>query len=51
MKTLSLQEKWKSRIGPKDFKRNTKAKRDGNRAIGLTFISMLVSVVFMISHL
>ena len=51
MKKLSLQEKWKSRIAPKDFKRNTKAKRDGNRAIGFTFISMLVSVVFMISHL
>jgi hypothetical protein len=51
MTPTSLQEKRKSRIGPKDFKRNFRAKRDGDRAIGFVFVSMLASVAFMISFL
>ena len=51
MTNLSLREKHKSRVGPKDFKRNYRAKRAGDRAIGFIFISMLASVVFMISNL
>ena len=49
MTNLSLREKHKSRVGPVVYKRNYRAKRDGDRATWLIFISMLVSVVFMIS--
>ena len=49
MTNLSLREKHKSRVGPVDYKRNYRAKRDGDRATWLIFISMLVSLVFMIS--
>ena len=51
MKKLSLLEKRKLRIGPKDFKRNTRAKRDGDRANGFIFISMLVSLAFVLAYL
>lgn len=47
MTETSLQEKRKSRIGPRDFKRNSRAKRNGDRAIGFIFASMLTFVVFM----
>lgn len=45
----SLQEKLKSRIGPKDFKRSSRAKRATDRAIKLIFAFMLSSIAFMIS--
>ena len=45
MTNLSLKNKHKSRIGPKDFKRNSRARRDGDRAIGFIFVSMLASLV------
>ena len=51
MENLSLKQKRKSRLGPNDFKRNLKAKRDGDKAIGIVFISLLVSMVFLISYL
>ena len=50
MANISLKEKRKSRIGPKDFKRNSRARRDGDRAIGFIFVSMLASLIFVISH-
>jgi hypothetical protein len=49
MMNVSLRDKHKSRVGSVDYKRNRRAKRDGDRATWLIFISMLVSVVFMIS--
>ena len=49
MTNLSLRDRHKSRVGPVDYKRNQRAKRDGDRATWLIFISMLVSVVFVIS--
>ncbi len=49
MTNLSLREKHKSRVGPVDYKRIHRAKIDGDMASCLIFISMLVSVVFMIS--
>ena len=51
MKKLSLQEKRKLRIGPLDFKRNIRAKREGDRANGFIFISMLASLAFVLTHL
>ena len=51
MKKLSLQEKRKLRIGPMDFKRNSRAKRVGDRANGFIFISMLASLAFVFSYL
>ena len=51
MTDQSLQEKRKYRIGPKDFKRNSRARRDGNRAIGFAFVSLVASVVLMVSYL
>lgn len=51
MKKLSLLEKRKLRVGPKDFKRNTRAKRDGDRANGFIFISMLASLAFVLAYL
>lgn len=50
MTSTSLKDKRKSRIGPRDFKRNYRAKRDGDRAIGFVFISMLVSITYMITY-
>ncbi len=50
MTNISLRNKRKSRIGPKDFKRNYRAKRDGDRATGFIFISMIASVVYMITY-
>jgi len=35
MTNLSLREKHKSRVGPVDYKRNHRAKRDGDRATWL----------------
>ena len=51
MKKLSLQEKRKFRVGPLDFKRNSRAKRDGDRANGFIFISLLASLAFVLAHL
>ena len=51
MTDRSLQEKHKYRIGPKDFKRNSRAKRSTDRAINFIFVSMLSSMVFMIFYL
>ena len=47
----SLKERHKSRIGPKDFKGNSRAKRTEHYANSLVFFSMLGSVAFMISCL
>lgn len=49
MTETSLQEKRKSRIGPRDFKRNSRAKRNGDRAIGFIFVSMISFQVLMFS--
>ena len=51
MTNLSLKEKHKFRVGPIDYKRNSRAKRSGDRAISFVFASMLVSVAFIISYL
>ena len=51
MKIISLKEKHKTRIGPKDYKRNSRAKRTTGRAINFIFVSMVSSIVFMISYL
>ena len=51
MTNRSLQEKRKYRIGPKDFKRNSRAKRATDRAINFIFVSMLSSMAFLISYL
>ena len=51
MTPTSLQEKRKSRIGPKDFKRNSRAKRTEYYANSLVFISILGSVEFVVSYL
>ena len=51
MTEQSLREKRKYRIGPKDFKRSSRAKRATDRAINFIFVSMLSSIVFMISYL
>ena len=47
----SLKEKHKSRIGRKDFKRNSRAKRTEHYANSLVFVSMLGSVAFVVSYL
>ncbi|GIT32544.1 MAG: hypothetical protein Ct9H300mP3_00750 [Gammaproteobacteria bacterium] len=44
MTYTSLKEKHKSRIGRKDFKRNSRAKRTEHFANSLVFVSMLGSV-------
>jgi len=49
MMNISLRDKHKSRVGPVDYKRNRRAKRDGDRATWLIFISMVASVIYMIS--
>ena len=49
MNKSTLKQQRKSRIGPKDFKRNLKAKKDSDRAIGLVFVSMVACMAFMIS--
>ena len=46
MNKSTLKQQRKSRIGPRDFKRNLKAKKNSDRAIGLVFVSM---VAFMSS--
>ena len=49
MTNLSLREKHKSRVGPVDYKRNYRAKRDGDRATWLIFISVafiLLKVIY-----
>ncbi|GIS74771.1 MAG: hypothetical protein CM1200mP12_04900 [Gammaproteobacteria bacterium] len=43
MTYTSLKEKHKSRIGRKDFKRNSRAKRTEHCANSLLFVSMLGS--------
>ena len=45
MANISLKEKRKSRIGPKDFKRNTRARKYEDRANKFVFVSMLASIV------
>ena len=45
----TLAQKHKLRIGPKDFKRNTRAKRDHERAVSVVFVSMLACVIFMVT--
>ena len=47
MTYTSLKEKHKSRIGRKDFKRNSRAKRTEHCANSLLFVSMLGSVAFV----
>ena len=47
----SLQQKRKLRIGRKDFKRNSRAKRTEHYANSFVFVSMLGSIAFMISYL
>ena len=49
MNKSTLKQQRKSRIGPRDFKRNLKAKKNSDRAIGLVFVSMVAWMVFMIS--
>ena len=44
MNKSTLKQQRKSRIGPRDFKRNLK--KNSDRAVGLVFVSM---VAFMIS--
>ena len=51
MTHTSLQEKRKFRIGRKDFKRNSRAKRTEHYANSFVFVSMLGSIAFMISYL
>ena len=51
MTFTSLQEKRKSRIGRKDFKRNSRAKRTEHYANSFVFFSMLGSIAFVISYL
>ena len=51
MTFTSLQQKRKLRIGRKDFKRNSRAKRTEYYANSLVFISMLGSVAFVVSYL
>ena len=51
MTFTSLQEKRKSRIGRKDFKRNFRAKRAEHYATILVFVSMLGSIAFVVSYL
>ena len=51
MTERSLKNKHKSRIGPKDFKRNSRAKRQGARAIGFVAITMIASLTFMVTYL
>ena len=50
MTFASIQEKRKSRIGRKDFKRNSKAKRTEHYANSFVFVSMLGALTFMISY-
>ena len=50
MTDRSLQEKRKYRIGPKDFKRNSRAKRATDRAINFIFVSMPVSYTHLRAH-
>jgi len=47
----SLKEKHKSRIGRKDFKRNSRAKRTEHYANSFVFVSMLGSIALVISYL
>tara|TARA_B100001013_G_C24531731_1_gene411053 strand:+ start:639 stop:800 length:162 start_codon:yes stop_codon:yes gene_type:complete len=49
MNQSTLKQQRKSRIGPKDFKRNLKAKRASERAIGFVFASMVACMALMIS--
>ncbi len=51
MTERSLKDKRKSRIGPKDFKRNSRAKRQGDRAVGFIAITMIASFTFMVTYL
>ena len=51
MTYTSLKEKHKSRIGRKDFKRNSRAKRTEHYANSLVFVSMLGSVAVSYTHL
>ena len=49
MEKATIGEKRKSRIGPRDYKRNKNANRDRETAVGLVFLSMILSIIVMIT--